>query len=416
MLFYFINFKILDIFSKINYICSTKIKKIMKKIFLIIVVSVFSTSIFCQTQNDIDMVKAAYDGDLATVTSLLTKGAKVDATDSEGYTALIYAAAYGYQDIMKLLIDKGAEVKKLRNEVNPMFAAVNNNNTTSIEMLIKAGADINCLDSEGYTPLMFAAQEGYLASVEYLISQGAKIDLENNDGHTALSIAAQNNFNDIVEFIIQNNPKKIGYTVAATAPLNTAVYVANNDAEDLLTKYGMKKDSKPGLEYASGGTAFYLSPFDLLSGAAGGLHEGMFKLDLFGGYVFTNKYSDEIFKNNNNTNYLKTTSMYFGSLNKRFDFYNKAKASAGLTIGADLMLAFGENSSGDTSEKFLPGGNIGGFYKGSLGLIRLNYTYLSSGTSNFFQHRISLSVHLKLYKFPNSQTNFTFADKTLYML
>jgi len=385
----------------------------MNRIIFISLIILFSNSLFGQTQNDLNLIKAAYDGNEATVTSLLTKGANVNATDAEGYTAIIYASAYGYVEIMKKLIAKGADVSKLRNDVNPVFAAVNNNNTVALDLLIAAGADINCIDINGYTPLMFAAQEGYIESVEYLISKGAKIDAENNDGHTALSIATQNNFNDIVDFILQNNPKKAGYTKPATTPLNTADYVENSIAKDKLTKYGMKENSTPGLEYLSGGVAFFVTPFDIMSGAQAGVHEGMFKIDLIGGYVTESTYSG--FSMFTNTKYNKTKELYYGAVYKRIDVYRKAKVSVGVSFGADGMLASGESQIGTTVNKILYGASIGGFYKSGLGLFRLNYTYLIP-ESGFYKSRISFAVGVKLYKFKNSTENFIFADKTLYML
>ncbi len=162
--------------------------KIKILIFLIFCVNL----IFAQTANDLKMISATYDGDSKTAIALLDAGANANAVDAEGYSALIYAAAYGYQDIMKVLIAKKANVNFVANDANPMFAAVKNDNTTSIQMLITAGADINCKDAAGYTPLMYAAQEGYDKTVEFLILKGANINDETKIGHTALSIAIQN--------------------------------------------------------------------------------------------------------------------------------------------------------------------------------------------------------------------------------
>lgn len=94
-------------------------KRTLTTLLLIIVVNL----LFAQTQNDLDMVQAAYDGDEARVEYFLTNGANVNTVDAEGYTAIIYASAYGYHGIMRKLIDAGAKVNEMRNDVTPVFAA-----------------------------------------------------------------------------------------------------------------------------------------------------------------------------------------------------------------------------------------------------------------------------------------------------
>lgn len=56
------------------------------------------------------LVDAAAGGALARVQQLLDGGVRVDATDSEGRTALMAAAAFGHADIVRLLLERGADV------------------------------------------------------------------------------------------------------------------------------------------------------------------------------------------------------------------------------------------------------------------------------------------------------------------
>lgn len=46
--------------------------------------------------------------DISNVTSILAKGAEVNAKDALGQTALIYAATYGNEEIVRVLAAKGA--------------------------------------------------------------------------------------------------------------------------------------------------------------------------------------------------------------------------------------------------------------------------------------------------------------------
>jgi hypothetical protein len=58
-----------------------------------------------------------------------------------------------------------------------------------VEMLVKAGADVNKLSGDrGYSPLMDAVQKGDLAMGKILLDSGANPDLKSKDGQTALII------------------------------------------------------------------------------------------------------------------------------------------------------------------------------------------------------------------------------------
>ena len=56
------------------------------------------------------LIRAADDGDLAQVKRLVRRGADVNGRDEEGQTALMWAAMWGYVDVMTELMDQGADV------------------------------------------------------------------------------------------------------------------------------------------------------------------------------------------------------------------------------------------------------------------------------------------------------------------
>jgi ankyrin repeat protein len=54
---------------------------------------------------------AAEEGHEAVVKLLLEKGAELEAKDSSGWTALIWAAEKGHEAVVKLLLKKGAKLE-----------------------------------------------------------------------------------------------------------------------------------------------------------------------------------------------------------------------------------------------------------------------------------------------------------------
>ena len=74
------------------------------------------------------ILNAARVGDLAGVQALLDAGVDMNAKDGNGWTALHYAADYGYEEIAELLIAKGADVNaKNPNMLTPLYFAAQNN-------------------------------------------------------------------------------------------------------------------------------------------------------------------------------------------------------------------------------------------------------------------------------------------------
>ncbi len=65
-------------------------------------------------------------------------------------------------------------------------AVKKNKKLKQIEELIEAGADVNCQNSEGWTPLILAAMGGYREICELLLSRGADINFKGPNGWTAL--------------------------------------------------------------------------------------------------------------------------------------------------------------------------------------------------------------------------------------
>ena len=68
---------------------------------------------------------------------------------------------------------------------------------------MEGGADINKeTTSDGWTPLLLAAQRGHTAIARALVLAGAKLDaVEWSAGNSALHIACLRGFNEIVELL-----------------------------------------------------------------------------------------------------------------------------------------------------------------------------------------------------------------------
>ena len=89
-----------------------------------------------------ELMDATKKGDLETVGAYLKEGIDINTRDPKnGYTALHWAAEKGQKKIVKLLIEKGANLNaKTKNNLTPLNLADNNFENEISELLIKNGA------------------------------------------------------------------------------------------------------------------------------------------------------------------------------------------------------------------------------------------------------------------------------------
>ena len=129
------------------------------------------------------------------------------------WTALHIAADWGRLDIVRFLIEQGADKNATsRNNDTPLhFAARCTSEQTKAIMKLKTRVVQYLLDSDGVTPnaenskqntpLHVAAKCGHLEAVEYLVKQGAKIDSANRDGRSPIKCAASARKVKVVDFL-----------------------------------------------------------------------------------------------------------------------------------------------------------------------------------------------------------------------
>ncbi|CAA0125589.1 Uncharacterised protein [BD1-7 clade bacterium] len=100
-----------------------------------------------------DLLNAIFSKDVELSTSLLASDKfDIEEKDSNGFTALHAAAASLLTDIVKILIEKGADVNSIDAWGNPPIQRALGNKPESseiIEILLKSGADIHILNGSG---------------------------------------------------------------------------------------------------------------------------------------------------------------------------------------------------------------------------------------------------------------------------
>lgn len=147
------------------------------------------------------MLNAIEYGDAATVAQLLDQGADPNSKIG-GETILACAAKEGHDEIVRLLLDRGAEISHRRGK-NPFTQAMHNGRVSCVKTLMEYGGNVNVKDSNGRTPLILATLDDNHSLTRLFIDAGADLDVKDNRGNTALHYAVKRGNVDAVELLVK---------------------------------------------------------------------------------------------------------------------------------------------------------------------------------------------------------------------
>jgi ankyrin repeat protein len=139
-------------------------------------------------------------------TLLAIAGADLDEPTNEGDTALIRGIKCGFSDtFISLICELGARVEAVDNQgcsaLHHAAASKLETEDDTIAVLASAGADLNLRDYSGQTPLIAAVDSGRLDFVDRLVEFGADLELRLPSGKTALHVAISKRNSSLVRLL-----------------------------------------------------------------------------------------------------------------------------------------------------------------------------------------------------------------------
>ena len=163
---------------------------------------------------------------------LLDAGADVNAKSNSGITSLHNAVHSKNLELVRLLLDKGAQVNvcakvewsqanfspKIFNflkeffggeekGITPLHNAAVGGNIEIVKLLLDKGAEIDCKNETSATPLHSAVVQGHLDIVKELLNRGADLKAKEYYGNTSLAFAITVNQKQVVDELILREKK-----------------------------------------------------------------------------------------------------------------------------------------------------------------------------------------------------------------
>jgi ankyrin repeat protein len=230
--------------------------------------------------------EAIRNNDLNSLSTQL-RTSDVNSRDQHGTSPLMYAAALGNIDAMKLLLRAGADVNA-RNAFDATALMWCINQPHMVRLLLAKGADVNARSTMGRTPLLLAAAYGNTEVLKLLLAKGANVLTRDSFDNTPLLAATAANDSATVKLLLERGADIRGTDVhskelvqripispamAGLTPLMNAAAVGNVEVVRLLLARGadvnaVASSKSPSVKNGPIGLASFTAL--TLAGACGG--------------------------------------------------------------------------------------------------------------------------------------------------
>jgi ankyrin repeat protein len=142
------------------------------------------------------------------VKALLAAKADVLLRDTFDFNVFTTAVAGGNQEIAALLLDAGAKINDGMSGLTPLAFAASSGNSDMMRWLVERGADVNYGAKTGeQTALITAIVSAQIESVKTLIALKANVNTKMKDGTTPLKMAQKGDQEEIIALLVAAGAK-----------------------------------------------------------------------------------------------------------------------------------------------------------------------------------------------------------------
>lgn len=168
---------------------------------------------------------------------------------------LLIAAYKGQAENVVQLINKGAKVAVTKHGRTPLHLAANKGHLAVVQILLKAGCDLDVQDDGDQTALHRAAVVGNTEVISALTQEGCALDRQDKDGNTALHEASWHGFSQSVKLLVKAGANVLAKNKAG----NTALHLACQNSHSQSTRVLLLGGSRADLKNNAGDTCLHVA-------------------------------------------------------------------------------------------------------------------------------------------------------------
>lgn len=178
------------------------------------------------------------------LSSLIQKGANVNAVNSNGESALFSAVKADSPEIIQLLVENGIITDTRSNLTRdhlgntPLHYAVKWNSLNAAQSIISLGFDVNSQNLSGKTALSDSARSGKIEMTQLLIQFGANVNSADISGKTALIDSIQSGNEEMISLLLQNGANPQIQEMNGRNAYHEAALTANTKVIELIRNAG----------------------------------------------------------------------------------------------------------------------------------------------------------------------------------
>ena len=195
------------------------------------------------------------------VETLIASGADINSLDDLHWTPLTWAIVYNYTGIVESLINRGALIRiqeaamlgnatrvhellllgtsSIHDNASALRWAAEYGHKSTVDLLLRFGADPNSKDASQQTAIMLAASNKRTEIVRVLLENGANVHVLDNEGRQVLELAVNSGDFESAQYLLEAGADANFVPINSGIPcLIRAIYTENEDTIRLLLQHG----------------------------------------------------------------------------------------------------------------------------------------------------------------------------------
>lgn len=197
-----------------------------------------------EVEVNVAIIEAAKAANFERVRELYQKGAAIDARDKEGNTPLHFAAFRDSEPIARFLFEHNASIHAQggKDRVPLHIAGLIGAAQVGALLLAQEGAEVDCRDADGITPLHMAASQNKIDFMQLLLGHNASLEVNDNNQKSLLHHAVQGG-PAVIQFVLDHGAALDARDATQATPLRDAVIQTKVESVRSLIEHRAQVDA-----------------------------------------------------------------------------------------------------------------------------------------------------------------------------